>query len=167
MRTLLLPLLSIFLFITPTFAANAEATVTRIVDGDTIDIKIGSEKEAIRLIGIDTPESHDNKKARKDSARTKTDLAVITSQGRQASAFLSDLVALNSTLTLEYDVEKRDHYGRILAYAYLPDGRMLNEVIIRSGYASLMTIPPNVRYVEKFKKAYELARTEKVGLWKE
>jgi micrococcal nuclease len=55
---------------------------------------------------------------------------------------------------IELDVEKRDKYGRLLAYVYLSDGKMLNEDIVKAAYANLMTIPPNVKYQERFLKAY-------------
>mgnify|MGYP000962099046 CR=1 FL=1 len=68
-------------------------------------------------------------------------------------------------MSLDYDVEKHDKYGRTLAYVYLSDGRLLNEVMIGSGYASPMTIPPNVKHQEKFLNAYKEAREKGLGLW--
>ena len=70
------------------------------------------------------------------------------------------------TVQIEFDVQQRDKYRRLLGYVYLADGRMLNEEIIKSGYASLMTYPPNVKYQDRFLKAYRAARSEKRGLWK-
>ncbi len=61
-------------------------------------------------------------------------------------------------MKLEFDVEKRDRYGRLLAYMYLPDGRMLNEEIVKAGYANILTVPPNMKYQERFLKAYRGAR---------
>ena len=55
---------------------------------------------------------------------------------------------------MEFDVQKRDKYGRLLAYVYLSDGKMVNEEIVKAGYANFMTYPPNVKYQEKFLKAY-------------
>jgi hypothetical protein len=66
---------------------------------------------------------------------------------------------------LEYDVQLLDKYGRILAYIWLPDGRMLNEVIICSGYATPLTIPPDVKYADRFRRCYQTARGEGLGLW--
>jgi micrococcal nuclease len=63
-------------------------------------------------------------------------------------------------------VERRDQYGRLLGYAYLSDGRMLNEEIVRAGYANLLTHPPNVKYQERFLMAYREARENGMGLWK-
>jgi micrococcal nuclease len=62
--------------------------------------------------------------------------------------------------------EKRDRYGRLLCYVYLRNGKMLNEEIVKAGYASLLTYPPNVKYQSVFLKAYREAREKKRGLWK-
>jgi micrococcal nuclease len=70
----------------------------------------------------------------------------------------------STTVKMEFDVQRRDKYGRLLAYLYLSDGRMLNEEIVKAGYANLMTIPPNVKYQERFLKAYREARKNKRGL---
>ena len=61
---------------------------------------------------------------------------------------------------------KRDRYKRLLGYVYLSNGNMLNEEIVKAGYASVMTIPPNVKYKDRFLKAYKQARERKIGLWK-
>ena len=68
---------------------------------------------------------------------------------------------------IELDVQARDKYGRLLAYVYLPNGKMLNEEIVKAGYANLMTIPPNVKYQETFLRAYRQTREKKCGLWKD
>jgi endonuclease YncB( thermonuclease family) len=56
--------------------------------------------------------------------------------------------------------------GRLLAYLYLSDGRMFNEEIVKAGYANLMTYPPNVKYQERFLKAYQEAKDKGRGLWR-
>jgi len=159
-------ILVIILLATPA-AARDQVTVTRVVDGDTLTIYYNNKKENVRLVGIDTPESRDNSKARRDADRTGRDLQVITSQGKRAAAFVKSLVGKGSVLEIEFDVERRDRYGRLLAYLYLSDGRMLNEEIVRAGYASVMTIPPNGKYKDRFLKAYREARESRVGLWGE
>jgi len=68
---------------------------------------------------------------------------------------------------IELDVQARDKYGRLLAYVYLPNGKMLNEEIVKAGYANLMTIPPNVKHQETFLRAYREARENKRGLWRD
>ena len=62
-------------------------------------------------------------------------------------------------------MQRYDRYGRVLAYVWLPDGRMLNEVLLKEGYAMLYTVPPNVKYEEKLKKAYREAVEKGKGLW--
>jgi len=70
-------------------------------------------------------------------------------------------------ITLEFDVQERDRYGRLLGYVYLSNGKMLNEEIVKAGYANVMTIPPNVKYKDMFLKAYNYAMESKLGLWRE
>lgn len=147
-------------------AAGKKAEVLYILDGDTIKVMYEGRKQSVRLIGIDAPESKRNKKARRDSARTSRDLETITAMGRRARDYVRDLVTKGDEVTLEFDAERRDRYRRLLAYVYLPDGRMLNDLIIRSGYASPLTIAPNVRYRDRFLASYRYARENGLGLWK-
>ena len=158
-------LLSFLLFLALPLAAADQAIVKHVVDGDTIVVQSGAATLKVRLIGIDTPECKSNSKAFRDSERSGVDVDVIVSQGKKASAFLKGFLRKGDRVSLDYDVEKHDKYGRTLAYVYLSDGRHLNEVIIGSGYASPMTIPPNVKHQEKFLKAYKEAREKGLGLW--
>lgn len=155
--------------------------IKRVIDGDTFLLSNG---EKVRLTGIDTPESHNNSKARKDSERSGRDVSAITEQGKEAADFVKKL-AEGKEIRMEYDVQKRDKYGRLLVYAYdistlknnpqihLSKGIVvngdkeifLNGSIIGSGYAVPMTIPPNVRHVDLFRKLYSEARQERRGLW--
>lgn len=85
---------------------------TRVVDGDTIIVNIDGKKERVRLIGVDTPETkHPNKP--------------VEYFGREASAFTKGMVE-GKKVKLEYDWQRRDKYGRLLAYVYLEDGTFLN-----------------------------------------
>ena len=145
----------------------AEARVIRVVDGDTLKISYCGKNESIRLIGIDTPESYKGSKAARDARRSHTDVSAILELGRTASAFVKSLVKKDDVINIEFDVTLRDKYGRLLGYVFLPSGKMLNEEIIKSGYANVLTIPPNVRYSAKFSDAYKSAREKKLGLWKE
>jgi micrococcal nuclease len=142
-----------------------QAVVLRVVDGDTLKVNYQGRPERIRLLGIDTPESAVNPKARRDSRRTKKDLKNIILLGQQAKKYVQDRVKPGMVLHLEFDVRKNDQYGRMLAYVYLPDGRMLNEEILRDGYALVLTIPPNVKYQQRFLEAFQQARNERAGLW--
>lgn len=143
------------------------ATVVRVVDGDTLKIEMNGHEEAVRLIGIDTPESKINKKAKKDAVKTNHDVDTITAMGREATKYVRTLIRKGDTVSIEFDVQKRDKYKRLLVYAYLSDGKMLNEEIIRAGYANVMTYPPNVKYQERFVKAYREARDTKRGLYRD
>ena len=144
---------------------NFAVKVLSIVDGDTLKINYKGQKESIRLIGIDTPESRINKKTKKDAKRSGTDIEPIIAMGKKATAYVESLVKPGDTITIELDVQERDRYGRLLCYVYLSNGKMLNEEIIKAGYANVMTIPPDVKYKDKFFKVCQEARERKVGLW--
>ncbi|MDD2703565.1 MAG: thermonuclease family protein [Candidatus Omnitrophica bacterium] len=137
--------------------------VQRVVDGDTLKLGNG---ERVRLIGIDTPEMHESSKLYRDSRRTGTDVQTIKALGKRSYEFVRGLLE-NQRVRLEFDVEKHDKYGRLLAYVYLKDGTFINAEIVKQGYASLLTYPPNVKYVDLFKQLYKEARDNKNGLWKD
>lgn len=161
-------LLICILFLLPFQAlANDSVKVLWVVDGDTLKVNFEGKKQSIRLIGIDTPESRKNKRAEKQAERTDQDIDAIISQGKQAKKFVESLVDSGDKVTIEFDAQERDHYGRILGYVYLENGKMLNEEILKAGYANVLTIPPNVKYQERFLKALKEAREEGRGLWKE
>ena len=144
------------------FSQNDVLTATRTVDGDTLQLSNG---EKVRLIGVDTPESSNNSKLRRDAKRTGQDAKEIVMMGKEAAAFTRALVQ-GKSVRLEFDVQKRDKYGRLLAYAYLEDGTFVNAEIMKAGYGQVMTIPPNVKYQELFLKLEREARESKRGLWK-
>ena len=135
--------------------------VAYVYDGDTIKLDNG---EKVRFIGIDAPEAHENDKLLKDVRHRHSNGQVQLAMGREASRFARSLLA-SQQVRLEFDVEKRDKYGRLLAYLYLPDGTFVNEKIIRQGYAYPLTIPPNVRHAREFKQWFDEAREAKRGLW--
>ncbi len=169
-------------------SAHAQTyTVERIIDGDTLKLTNG---ERVRLIGIDTPESQPNDKAQRDSERTGQDLETINKMGQEATEFVKGLIKPRQEVRLEFDVQERDKYGRLLAYVFLGicpndtlckyeavawheykklDGlpyNFINATIIKAGYATPMTIPPNVKYADLFKELYEEARNEGRGFWR-
>jgi micrococcal nuclease len=137
--------------------------VTRVVDGDTIQLASG---ERVRLIGIDTPEMHESDKLYRDSQRTRQDAGTIKALGKKSYEFTRVLLE-GKRVSLEFDVEKHDRYDRLLAYVYLKDGTFVNAEIVKQGYASLLTIPPNVKYADLFLRLYREARENKRGLWQE
>ena len=141
---------------------NSNLYVTRAIDGDTIKLSTG---EHVRLIGIDTPESRYNTKLERDAARSRKDMKAIINMGKEASNFTRHLVE-GERVRLEFDVQKRDKYGRLLAYVYLEDGTFVNAKIMEEGYAQVMTIPPNIKYADLFLKLQQDARKNGKGLWK-
>ena len=135
--------------------------VRRVVDGDTLVLE---SSERLRLIGIDAPEMHISHKLYRQAQRSKTDIQTIMAMGRSAYEFTRNLVE-GKRVRLEFDVEKYDRYGRLLCYVYLNDGTFVNDKIIQQGYASLLTMPPNVKYVDLFRASYHEARKNNRGLW--
>ena len=123
--------------------------VERVVDGDTVVVTgIGS----VRLIGVDTPETVNPQKP-------------VEAFGREASGFLRRLVE-QQRVRLEYDVERRDRYGRTLAYLYLEDGRFVNALIVSEGYGHAYTQFP-FKFLEEFRSLERQAREQKRGLWRD
>jgi micrococcal nuclease len=137
--------------------------VKRVVDGDTLVLQ---NNQRVRLIGIDTPEVHQSNKLFRDAQRSKKDIQTIISLGKKSSEFTRRLVE-GKRVRLEFDVEKYDRYGRLLCYVYLMDGTFVNAKIVEEGYASLLTIPPNVKHAALFQSLYQQAREDNRGLWKE
>jgi len=103
----------------------------------------------VRLIGIDTPEVYEHAEC----------------FGREASEFAQGVLPLGTRVRYRVGVEERDRYGRLLAYVWLPDGRMLNRVLIDKGYAQPLTIPPNVAFADVFRDGARAARQAGLGLW--
>jgi micrococcal nuclease len=118
-------------------------TVTRISDGDTIEC---AGKVRVRLIGVDSPERDQEP------------------FGTAAKAGLAAMLIVGSVVQLEPDVEARDRYDRVLAYVWY-QGRMINWLLVRDGWAVPLVFPPNVRYAEYFSAARDQARKDGRGLW--
>lgn len=125
--------------------------VIRVVDGDTIVISYLGKEEKVRLIGVDTPES------------VHSDASKNTPYGKIASDYTKEQLT-GKTIQLEFDVQERDKYGRLLAYVYI-DGKMYNKTLLEKGHAKVATFPPNVKYVEEFQKLERKAQEEQVGMW--
>lgn len=123
--------------------------VIKVVDGDTIELENG---ERVRYIGIDTPE-------------TKHPSKPVEYYGKEAAEANAELVE-GKQVRLEFDVQERDKYGRLLAYVYV-DTIFVNAWLLEQGYAQILTIPPNVKYQEKFLELQKRAREEGKGLWTE
>ena len=148
-------------FQTPFGKGEQVVTVKRAIDGDSLELSNG---ERVRLIGIDTPESRYNTKLYRDAERQRKSTAELLAMGKRAALFTSQLVE-GKRVRLEFDVQQKDRYDRILAYVYLEDGTFVNAEIVRQGYAQIMTIPPNVKYQDLFLRLQKEARENGRGLW--
>jgi micrococcal nuclease len=133
-------------------AAQDFYSCKRVIDGDTIIVNIGDQEERVRLIGVDTPETVHPQKP-------------VEYFGKEASKFTKSMVE-GKRVRLEYDWQRRDKYGRLLAYVYLEDGTLLNAEIIKQGYGFAYTRFP-FKYLEEFRQYERDARNNSKGLWKE
>jgi micrococcal nuclease len=132
---------------------ESNATVSRVVDGDTVVVDIGGTSETLRLIGIDTPE-------------TVKPNAPVECFGPEASAHTKHLLPKGTLVRLERDVEARDDYGRLLVYVYLAsDGTFVNLQLVQQGFATLLTFPPNLAHTDDFVAAARTAQQADLGLW--
>ncbi len=129
-------------------APPPESAGERGVDGDTVVLFSG---ERVRYIGVNTPELHHPQKP-------------VEWYAREAKEFNRRLVE-GKKVRLEFDVERRDRYRRLLAYVFLEDGTFVNAELVRQGYAQVMTYPPNVKHADLFLQLEREAREAKRGLW--
>ena len=136
----------------PSTSPPGTGTVVKVTDGDTLRVEIEGREEPVRLIGIDTPETHGQGGLRECF-------------GREAAARTAELVPVGTTVQLVRDAEARDRYGRLLAYVYLEDGTFVNMTLAEEGYAASLTIPPNVAHTDEFTAAVSTARDANRGLW--
>ena len=130
---------------------TAQARVTRVVDGDTIVVRIDGRRERVRYIGVDTPES----------VKPGTPVQCFA---KAASAENERLVA-GRTVRLEFDRELRDRYGRLLAYVVRGDGLSVNEALLRGGFAQTIVFPPNTRNRRHYAAVQRTAQDRGAGLW--
>ncbi len=133
-------------------AEKTNGNVLRVVDGDTIHVRVRGQDESVRYIGVDTPES----------VKPGTPVQCFA---KRASAYNDRLVA-GERVRLVLDAEHRDRYGRLLAYVYRErDGLFVNAALVRGGYAVPLTIPPNVAPADEFRRMAATARQNGRGLW--
>lgn len=130
--------------------AEATARVVRVVDGDTFEARIGDAVEDVRLIGVDTPET----------VKPGTPVQCF---GERASHFTKRRLT-GRRVRLVVGVERRDVYGRLLAYAYA-GRRLFNAILVQRGLARPLTIPPNDRFAPRFEGLALAAARSGRGLW--
>lgn len=131
-------------------ADDTNATVTNVVDGDTIDVDYEGGEERIRLILVDTPE-------------TKHPQMGVQPFGPEATEFTTSELD-GEDVRLEPGVEERDYYGRLLAYVFV-DGENFNQQLIEEGLARVAVYPPNTEYLDEFEAAEDEARSAGIGIW--
>jgi len=156
-------ILIVLLFLATVVSAKTlTGRVEWIYDGDTIKV---AEVGRVRLIGIDTPETKNSTRDRfyrKNFNIKPKKLREIAHQAKQYNI----RYVKGSIVRLELDKTKKDKYNRTLAYVYLPDGTMLNQVLLKKGLATVFR-RYDFSYKKKFLKAEKQARKKKLGLWKE
>jgi endonuclease YncB( thermonuclease family) len=137
---------------TPSPVSEIQATVTEVIDGDTIKVSIAGAIYDVRYIGVDTPELNDKRP--------------------QFSALAQEAARLNRQLVegkvvqLEKDISETDHYGRLLRYVYVDD-TFVNAELVRQGLASAKAYEPDTKYRSYFEELEAKARQDKIGIWQE
>lgn len=147
---LVLIVLSLALLGPPAQAGSAlpEARIVEVNDGDTVVIRMDGRTYRTRLIGIDAPEMGQEP------------------WGRDAKKHLRELVNESGGMVrVEMDVTKYDKYDRLLAYLWLDDKTLINELMLKDGYAVLFTIQPNSKHADRLKKAQYAAQQSCSGIW--
>lgn len=130
---------------------DGRATVVRVIDGDTFVAKVGSAEETVRLLNLDTPETKDPDEP-------------VECFGPEATEKLTSLLSAGDEVTLEYDVERHDQYGRTLAGVY-KDKALINAEMARQGLGVSMLVEPNHRFYDEVAAAEAEAREAKRGLF--
>ncbi len=136
----------IFLFFASIIFPQERAKVIKVYDGDTIKVILNKKIEKVRLIGIDCPEGDE--------------------KGFWQALNFTKRLLLHRKILLEYDREKRDKYGRLLAYVFLENGKFVNEEILKEGHGRFILIFPNEKYKKRLKLAEMEAKKYKKGIWK-
>jgi len=135
-------LLTILIF--PAISMAESARFLNLIDGDSMLVEYKGRSQEVRLIGIDAPEWGQE-------------------YGTQAKSYALNF-CYGHTLRLEFDKEKKDRYGRLLAYVYCGN-KMLNKEMIRAGYAIAIKIKPNTKHYNQFKQLEQKARANRQGIW--
>jgi micrococcal nuclease len=130
--------------------AAADYTVTAVIDGDTIEVARDGQTDVVRLLGVDTPETHHPTEP-------------VECFGPEAATYTAQRLS-GRPVRLERDVEPRDRYGRRLAYVVV-DGERFNDELLRLGYAELLVIEPNHAHARAMLRAELEAKGAGLGLW--
>ena len=134
------------------YGSGSKARVMRVVDGDTIVVSINGRTERVRYIGVDTPE-------------TVKPNTPVQCYGKKASQLNHSLVE-GRYVTLQFDRERTDRYGRLLAYVRRSDGLDVNATLLKNGAARTIEIRPNTSRAGEFRAIESKARSEQRGMWR-
>ena len=126
--------------------------VTEVIDGDTIKVRLKESVQTVRYLSIDTPEI--------EHSFTGKDQPF----GQEAKT-LNESIVRDKVVCLQYDLQQKDTYNRLLAYVFLDNGIMVNEILLRAGYARLLIIKPNIKYTQRLTIAQQKAVEEKREIW--
>jgi len=160
MKKFLAVLLTLLALTTSSEAANTY-TVKRVYDGDTLVLE---NDKRVRLIGVDTPEMRDKNRNLKDAIKYGLAAKTVDAYADKAKFFVKDAVE-GKRVRLEYGKERKDKYGRTLAYVYrVPDNYFVNAEVVKQGYGFAFTRFP-FKYRERFKEYEREAKAGKKGLW--
>jgi micrococcal nuclease len=134
--------------------ATTQARIERVVDGDTVIVRLEGKRTRVRLLGIDTPES------------VKPG-APVECFGRESAAEAKRLLVPGATVLLEFDRDREDRYERTLAYVYrAEDDLFVNETLVARGFARTLSIEPNDAHASELARAERDARAARLGIWK-
>ncbi len=132
------------------------ATLARVYDGDTISAEINGQRETVRLIGINSPETGGN-------------FTEVECFGSEATIYLRSLIPVGATIWLEKDVSERDRFGRLLRFVWVVDADdralLTNLELVRNGYAVARVYPPDDRYADLLSDGQSAARSNNLGVW--
>ncbi len=153
------------LFFAPAFAAapvlKEPARVMRVISGDTLTVLYQGKWEEIRLLGLDMPETTMTDRVYEKALQHSTTPAEIINRGLNGREFVKKYLQYGSQIWIEFDLQKRDRFSRLLGYVYLSDGRMLNEIILRAGLSEPLLVAPNLKYQQRFQDIARLIRKSK------
>ena len=125
--------------------------LTKCIDGDTAHFMIDGQDTTVRFLAIDTP-------------ATKTPNTPVQPYGKEASRYTCDALSSAKEIRLEYEKEKDDKYGRCLAWVFVDD-ELLQEQLIQKGYAKVAYLYGDYKYTGRLQEAEKKAKAERLGIW--
>jgi len=144
---------------------SVPAVLRSVIKCDELSVWMNQRIETVKLIGLHSYEPVNNQAALQQSLGKQISIEVVLSRGRRALEFVRSMISKGDTLRVLPGRRKRDGSNRLLAYVYLPDGRMLNVQVLAAGYAEPSHEGKNNRFSARFREACNSARERKLGFW--